>query len=127
MLILLDFWPCDHVVHREIFKHDHLEGINQDSSLLMMEVFPLIANFLVCFGYQFDGLSPSVALLLFPRKTLLLLLQPTMGLPKEPWVIYHIAVRVGHEVLEPHVNADGEVGVGKLLSLLYFTGEDSIP
>src|SRR5690348_6827317 len=50
-----------------------------------------------------------------------------MGLPKEPGVVYHITVGVGHEVLKPHVYPDGKIGVGQFPLCLYLAGKDYIP
>src|SRR6266550_1088514 len=43
------------------------------------------------------------------------------------WVLHHITVGVGHEVLETHVNTYGQIGIGKLLLCFSFTDNDHIP
>ncbi len=60
--------------------------------MVMMEVTSLVSHFLMSLGNQLDGLSPSMAPLLFLGEPLLFLLQPPMRLPEESGIIHHITV-----------------------------------
>ncbi len=64
VLVLFDLWPLHHVVHREIFKDNCLKRLNQDSSLLMMEVSSLIANRLMRTAHKTRATFAAMALIL---------------------------------------------------------------
>src|SRR5260370_27583097 len=99
------------MVHREVFKHDGLEGINQCSGFLMMEVSPLIANRLMSTAHKLGATFAAMALVPPFREPLLLFLEPAMRPAYEAGIVHHITIRVSHEVLEPNtVNLRPDVG-----------------
>src|SRR5947209_19119404 len=73
-------WSLDHVMHREIFKDDDLEGINQKTRVFLLKIPSLIANLLMSLGNPISRSFSSIAPLLFLGQPLLLLLQPPMRL-----------------------------------------------
>src|SRR6266571_7370087 len=49
-----------------------------------------------------------------------------MRLPEETGIIYHIAVRISHEVFETHIYPNGKIGVWQLHLCLNLAREDHI-
>ena len=74
----LTFGLLHHMVHREIFKDDRLKGINQDASLLMVEVSSLVPNLLMSLANRFDCFLAAIALVFPFGESLLQLLEPAM-------------------------------------------------
>src|SRR5260370_22628941 len=91
VLILFGLWPLHHVMHREIFKDNCLEGLDQDAGLLMMEVFPLVTNLLMSTARELSATFAAMALIPPFCEPLLLFLEPAMRLAEETGIVHHIA------------------------------------
>ena len=92
-----------------------------------MKVTPLVSHLFMSLGNQLHGFLASMAPFLFLGKPLLLFLQLSMRLPKEPRVVYHITVRVRHEMFETHVYPNGKRSRRELCLGLNLTSEDHKP